>query len=251
MQKFAPRYSQLRRISIAVATIAIMGILTGAVFVLWECHRTTPQPIPRNVKVCFGYERYMRLNPINNLFELSGNTLTVIRLPIRGGSWNVELGEYPRAIFDFEDYELGMEYAELIETAVLDAFNESFPFSSRTNDSDKIYVMRGAVELSQEQLEYVWRLIDCVVRNYEVPFRLDTNQHLSPPAIRVAIDGVVYQSRFSSYEPPPRSRDFRIFQRSSENIASISDDSTLRLVHHLIDLSPIPTGWESFAVAEQ
>ena len=107
-------------------------------------------------------------------------------------------------------------------------------------------IERASVELSEEQLEKVWLLIDGVVLNYRESRVRQMYRGLFTPVIAI-IDDEVYWSRFASGDiisyfnyRIPRGRQ----AREASVIADGLEMNLLMLTHHLIDLSPFPTGWE-------
>ena len=221
-----------------IAAVIVFVIFASAAFMLWSFIRTIPRPIPRNIMVSVGGGKDL----ISNRFELNGSTLTVIRFPVFVG-WDEEFGAYSVPVFDWGsdvEADFGREYAELIDWAVLNKFAGSLSVPWLLGeDEGKTYIMRGTVALSQKQLEYVWLLIDCVVRNSK---QLAPRRLFNVPTSSAFIDGEVYWSEFAWGEYF-RTPDFQV-PGGYRSRFSDTDMNLLRLTHHLIDLSPILTGWE-------
>jgi len=219
-----------------------------------------PEPIPRNVRILIDTTHATHSKTRHTLFELNGNILEVTRLGQAGPDviYSGERLSFFEAL-EYMEYidesSLCYEGIEDFDMSLLDDFNEcrNFPGLSglvvrqsiRIKPSEDI----ASVELSQEQLEDVWRRIDTVVRRYEQPSVQNGIGHTN---IMAVIGGEFYFSTMGGqriYPPPVDTRPRR--ERDDNPFAAFRNEYLVRLAHELIDLSPITTGWEPRYMTEQ
>ncbi|MCL2578093.1 MAG: hypothetical protein FWE27_08610 [Defluviitaleaceae bacterium] len=220
-----------------------------------------PEPIPRNVRILIDTTHAVHSATRHTLLELNGSTLVVTRLGqatpdvIYSGE-RLSLSEGWDYI-ECWDTSLCYEGIEYFDVSLLDDFAESrnFPCLSGLVGHQSILIKPSediaSVELSQEQLEDVWRRIDAVVRRYEQPRVQNGIGHTNVMAV---IGGEFYFSQFSSsrgaYSRPELTRRSRREWEQSP-LFPFFDTYLERLAHELIDLSPIRTGWEPQDMTEQ
>ena len=228
-------YAVLLKVSVIVTVIIV------SIFTLWFFFRTEhePEPIPRNIRILIIGPTLVGIR--GTLFEVSGTSFEIIKF---GSFWPYII--YPQGLC-FEDF-------VPFDVSLVDDFIDSFNLS-RLHVNDPVFPLhlsrKSTTELSQEQLEDVWRRIDSVVRNYEEPTEpmRGTTGGLppivatveGPTIIRAIIDDEYYWSVFERGEYP-HIGDFRIPRRDRRNYASV-EVHLVRLAHELIDLSPIRTDW--------
>ena len=139
-----------------------------------------------------------------------------------------------------QDYSI--EDFEVLDEAVLDIFAESFNIPRYRNvnlrgrqsvRNYKIIVDRWSMELTQQQLNNIWRMIDKTVRNYEANPRYydDLNR-----TVRAVIDDELYCSMFSSNEIL-YSQNFKVPLKERRITNAMFDINLLKLAYQLAELA--------------
>ena len=256
MKESISGYRKLLQISIAVT------VILAVIFILWVGFRSEPmpepEPIPRNVRILIDTTNCSWAWG-DELLELNGNILEVTLLnqavpDVLYSGERLSLSEGWDYI-ECWDTSLCYEGIEYFDVSLLNDFAEgrNFPWLAGLIDNQSIRIRPStdiaSVELSQEQLEDVWRRIDALVRNYEHP---EPWRGTGTTSVMAVIDDEFYFSAMGGrreYPPPEDTRSRR--ERENNILAPFYNGHLTRLADELIDLSPIPTGWEPRVVTEQ
>jgi hypothetical protein len=132
-----------------------------------------------------------------------------------------------------------LEGLELLDESLLDDFADSIswrwlPTPCRNSDRTRIIIERWSAELSHQQLNNVWRMMDNVVKKYEEPL-----QPVGFTIMRTIIDDEFYWGEFLPYFD----RDARI-RRADRHEFESTDINLLILTHYLAETVPIRMGWK-------
>jgi hypothetical protein len=198
------------------------------IFLIYLCN--TPKSIPRNIKILVSGN----ISPYHTLLELNENTFdVVVFLAI----------DNPR----IEDGSFSIKGFEIFDEAMVDDFAESLSwwwFSTLLHHTERtnIIVERWSMELSQQQLNDVWRIMDRVVKKYNEPLR---QNYVDFTCMRVIIDDEFYWGQFY-WNEYFRSFNFRFTRADKRELGNFntSDINLLELTHYLADMAPIKMGWE-------
>jgi hypothetical protein len=224
---------KLGKIKIFIYISIVISIISAIITVSWIYYRNLPQSVPRNVKIMVNDD----ISRFITLLELNDATFEAV---VFGNFSNRNFEEG----FILENYSI--EDFELLDETLLDDFAESFTISGLYSNiinntrSSNIVIDRWSMELSPQQLNEVWLLLDIIVKNDKAPTYFIGTSH---PTVRVIIDDRLYWGLFHGGEEF-LSYNFNFPREQRRSINEYSDINLLRLTHHLADIAPIRMSWE-------
>jgi hypothetical protein len=205
-----------------IKIITFIASIFVAMLILFIYFHTLPEPTPRNVRILVSGN----ISSYHTILELNENTFDVV----------VFLAIDNPII---EDGFFSIENFEMFDEAMVDDFAESLSwwwFSTPLFYADRttIIVETWTTELSQQQLNDVWRIMDKIVNKYDEPSR---ENFLYLTGMKIIIDDEFFWGRFLPYFNPQ-------FTRTDRHDFENTDINLLRLTYYLADTSPVKMGWE-------
>jgi hypothetical protein len=190
--------------------------------ILFIYFHTLTEPTPRNVKILVSGNA----SPYHTYFEINEYDLEIIVFRVINNEY-IENGYF------------STEGLDVFDETLINGFAESLSwwwFSTPLfhEDKTKIIVERWSAELSQQQLNDVWRIMDKIVKKYDEPPRLN---YVDFTGMRIIIDDEFYWGKFLRYFNPQ-------FNRTDRHEFENTDINLLRLTYYLADISPVKMGWE-------
>jgi len=195
-------------------------VIFVVIFAIAGCVFRMEEPVPRNVRMWIGGG-----GPVteNVLLELNGNVLTAIVFDVGfllNANFPSELTFDDTLLYDF------------VEKAP--AIDEMFSIDShRRGDWVRRVFNSGEVELSQQDLDSIWRLLHRVVNDDgDREFEWVTSIRGPIPYVWTIVDDEMYWSFYNN----------DVNSASRHRLQYINRD-VLLLAYALIDLSPVPVGY--------
>jgi hypothetical protein len=196
---------------------------------LFITYDSVQNSVQRNIKILVDDN----LSPYHTILEIYQKNLNIIVF------WSIDNSIFEEGFF-LEDY--CISDFEILEESILDNFTESFTWHwlynvHQTNANNvNIIVDRWSIELSQQQLNNIWRMIENVEKkHHEYPRHIATNR----TSIRAETENAFI---YSSFEKSFNRRIFNFLH--ARCIDEYTDYNLLELTHYLADISPIYLGWE-------
>jgi hypothetical protein len=224
-------YPKKNKIIFAVTFFVAVLIIA---FILWICFFVKPDPPPpRDVRMLI----YGNSSIFHMLSEVNGSNFEMIRFTTLR-PWNYGAPPPQGTVeMSIATNTLDTGDSEGLDNALLYDFAESRSGQKLLNPLGDYrpydILRRRSVELSDEQLNAIWKKIDNLIKNYKEPkWRSESPfEH-----INIVVDGQLYWGTFYEADEYFRSYNYKFPREYRRSIEEHSDMSLLILAHYMIDL---------------